>query len=583
MTILAVGTAAQVSTAQAALNSDPAHMARAIGLGGTRQICEPAGTIVNVPAWSLVMREVFGPPYTLVEDNEICADGKDNNCDGFIDEVPCVAKGQTAATGCGDGFTNMSSGETCDDGNIDDSDVCTSMCLIASCGDGAHYTGPATTFNSVSIATEECDDGDGNDNNDCTNNCTSAVCGDGSTHNQGSGIEECDDGNSDNSDVCLDTCVEATCGDGKHYTGLTTTLASGTVVNAEACDDGDGNDNNNCTNSCTVAVCGDGSLWDQGTGNETCDDGDLDNGDGCDSNCQTEVCGNGVVQTHLNEECDPGTTGEFVLCSSSCKNQIGVEFTADEPGVGPVGTARLRQRQTSGTMTDRGFTDSSGVRRVKFRSSTTSPPVTRGWTMHFNKPGYATAIFKHEAEVTPGEYTRVAIPMVRSELMTQVTGGPIETITGNTSGVSLELDSGSTSLTLGGIASTTLVSLEQVNSNLGAVPGNMVDDTTITVPAAVSAGMMYFGFRDGSDNQIPIPSGDTVKICIPVSDGGADPAGGEKVYFQRDISGVADDGDWQLLAGPGCAVGTTTIPGGGATVDCCEVEVPDSGWWKFER
>ena len=65
------------------------------------------------------------------------------------------------ATLCGNKVVN--GGEQCDDGNLDDSDACTSVCKTNICGDGAVYAG-----------VEQCDDGNKVDSDACSNTCKSA-------------------------------------------------------------------------------------------------------------------------------------------------------------------------------------------------------------------------------------------------------------------------------------------------------------------------------------------------------------------------------------------------------------------------
>jgi hypothetical protein len=120
-----------------------------------------------------------------VEDCE----GLDNNCDGVIDEGCPV---------CGNGV--VEAGETCDDGNQDNTDACPDgifgSCDGAICGDGF-----------VQAGVEQCDDGNQDNTDTCTDDtanggqCESANCGDGFVE---AGVEGCDDGNHDNSDACPD-------------------------------------------------------------------------------------------------------------------------------------------------------------------------------------------------------------------------------------------------------------------------------------------------------------------------------------------------------------------------------------------
>lgn len=91
---------------------------------------------------------------------------------------------------CGNG--TMETGEACDDGNTDDDDGCTSLCMSATCGDGF-----------VQKDFEQCDDGNDDDTDACIA-CVQAECGDGFVQD---GVEECDDGNSNDDDECANDCT----------------------------------------------------------------------------------------------------------------------------------------------------------------------------------------------------------------------------------------------------------------------------------------------------------------------------------------------------------------------------------------
>ncbi|MGH1342208.1 MAG: DUF4215 domain-containing protein [Nannocystales bacterium] len=114
---------------------------------------------------------------------------------------------------------------------------------------------------------EACDDGNTDDDDGCTSLCMSATCGDGFVQKD---FEQCDDGNDDNTDECI-ACVLAECGDGFVQEGV------------EECDDGNGDDGDECANDCTLgedpstsgATSTDGETGDAETGNAT---GDTDGG-----------------------------------------------------------------------------------------------------------------------------------------------------------------------------------------------------------------------------------------------------------------------------------------------------------------
>ncbi len=90
------------------------------------------------------------------------------------------------------GNNTMDPGEACDDGNTDDDDGCTSLCMSATCGDEF-----------VQKDFEQCDDGNDDDTDACIA-CVLAECGDGFVQ---AGVEDCDDGNQDDDDECANDCT----------------------------------------------------------------------------------------------------------------------------------------------------------------------------------------------------------------------------------------------------------------------------------------------------------------------------------------------------------------------------------------
>ena len=222
--------------------------------------------------------------------------------------------GDNGSTGdCGNEIVEAP--ETCDDGNTDAMDGCSSSCktetgyacptpgeecvLLAVCGDG--NLGPG----------EECDDANAKGKDGCSSECivengwecstagsrcVASGCGDGVI----AGNEQCEDDDEDPtsrdgcSDVCRlepgffcseagEACQETVCGNGERE-------------GDEPCDDGNGDLGDGCTPLCEreptcvdgacTSTCGDGMIL-PGDGEE-CDDGNLSNGDGCDKECQKE-------------------------------------------------------------------------------------------------------------------------------------------------------------------------------------------------------------------------------------------------------------------------------------------------------
>ncbi len=102
----------------------------------------------------------------LFEGVEECDPGADLIGPGMMCLPGCVMNG------CGDG--DLGPGEECDDGNADDTDGCTSMCVAATCGDGFVWAG-----------NEDCDDQNAEDNDACHNDCSAnavAEVGTGGNH-----------------------------------------------------------------------------------------------------------------------------------------------------------------------------------------------------------------------------------------------------------------------------------------------------------------------------------------------------------------------------------------------------------------
>lgn len=215
---------------------------------------------------------------------------------------------------CGDGFIQVTKGETCDDGNQVGGDGCSAACLLEegwtcptpgapclpppSCGDGR-----------IDPKTETCDDGNTSDGDGCSSGCAvepgwtcpyagaacrAAQCGDGII----AGSETCDPPGEGCSESCqrqpgyacdASGCHRAVCGDGKREgdeacdLGADNFLSRGCTPDCQielTCNRPAGQLGNACT-----ASCGSGMLLDDG---RECDDGNLVDGDGCSSGCAVE-------------------------------------------------------------------------------------------------------------------------------------------------------------------------------------------------------------------------------------------------------------------------------------------------------
>jgi cysteine-rich repeat protein len=97
---------------------------------------------------------------------------------------------------CGDGRTNSSANEQCDDANAVNGDGCDSNCKLTGCGNG------------IVTAGEACDDGNNVNGDGCDSGCVATGCGNGIP----TAGEQCDTGGQ--TAACDADCTLAICGDG---------------------------------------------------------------------------------------------------------------------------------------------------------------------------------------------------------------------------------------------------------------------------------------------------------------------------------------------------------------------------------
>jgi cysteine-rich repeat protein len=170
------------------------------------------------------------------DDGEACDDGDREDNDGCSASCQveagwnCTAPPSTCFPICGDGL--KLSVESCETGGFADSPSCDydhgsgpQACTAVVCGDGYHNT----------ASSEECDDGNLVDTDACTTNCTLAACGDGHVW---VGHETCDDHNTLACGTCSADCSSTR--NPQAATGSITAVAAADLVDGEtfALDDG---------------------------------------------------------------------------------------------------------------------------------------------------------------------------------------------------------------------------------------------------------------------------------------------------------------------------------------------------------
>lgn len=268
----------------------------------------------------------------------------------------------------GNGATQPSRGEECDDGNTVSGDGCSSTWTIES---GFTWIGfPKTVWsacpNQAVDGSEQWDDGNRNNGDGWSsqwlietgwywNGASPSICyiwGNGTKGNK-----ECDDGNTISGDGWSSTCtVESgyTCGDLSPSVWSPIWGDNIIISPYEQCDDGNLIDGDGCSSLWvleTGASIGQsssgsstvGAVWGNNIleGTEECDDGNLVDGDGCDSLWNTEnpntgggnnnisnFCGNQIIEG--TEEWDDGNNNSNDGCSSNWVIENNYEWS-EEP------------------------------------------------------------------------------------------------------------------------------------------------------------------------------------------------------------------------------------------------------------
>jgi cysteine-rich repeat protein len=236
--------------------------------------------------------------------------------------VAALALAALAGACLTDGTTRCADGRLCASGFVCDEahDSCVEPEQVAACADkeqreACAYRGvPAGACDEGVCLPRECGDGRVDETEVCDD--ANNLAGDGCSPDCRS-LERCRNGildpyevcepNAENASWCNRDCTSAVCGDG-HVD----------VAASEACDEGADHNSNlpnaACRPNCQPSRCGD-RVKDDG---EACDDGNLLSNDGCSGDCRSnEACGNGIVDTAINEECDPLAPGSM-WCRDNC-------------------------------------------------------------------------------------------------------------------------------------------------------------------------------------------------------------------------------------------------------------------------
>lgn len=240
---------------------------------------------------------------------------------------------------CGDGVVGLE--EECDDGNLDDRDACTDVCLLPRCGDD------------VRDPREACDDGNANDRDGCSATCRRELPGAPQSCPDLSGtwrvtdddrgfagswtIRHARDGTIEAvvfAPSARDLVASRVAFTGRERNGRIELVGlvryferelevrfAGSALGCERLElqrvgvgDRDVAPPLYVLDRVSRSFCGDG-LVDAG---ERCDDGNLLPGDGCSFACTLPMCGDGLVDP--DEDCDPGDFVRDPTCESCTRD-----------------------------------------------------------------------------------------------------------------------------------------------------------------------------------------------------------------------------------------------------------------------
>ena len=280
---------------------------------------------------------------------EQCDDGNTENGDGC--DQTCQPEGgycnyrcdygicreQCAKYVCGNGYTGGNN-ESCDDGNHDDGDGCSSTCGVESgwqCSTryySSYYPDLSRLYGSM---------------------CYPITCGD-RIYSNGEG---CDDGNQSNGDGCSSSCTVEYGYHCYNYSSRTVWSSSDSL----------GRQTYMNVNYSQCNPCGDGRMF----YGEQCDDYNTDNGDGCNDNCQVEdgyVCS--IVQPSVCAEspCGDGVGDTLETCPDTV-------IRLDSDTYYPVALSDYSDDNTVG-----GPYNSSGSPYFMNRGSSTTPYYSNNYT-----------------------------------------------------------------------------------------------------------------------------------------------------------------------------------------------------------